>query len=51
MYNLVHGPGIAKDEVNGTFNIAVLEIVAASVVTKSVLGTIEATACEISLIP
>lgn len=36
---LVHGPPIAKNEVNGALDVAVLEVVAASVVIESVLHT------------
>lgn len=39
----VDGSAVAKDEINGAFNIAILEIVAARVVTKSVLCAVKAT--------
>lgn len=42
----VNGLSVSKHEVNGAFNVAILEIVAASVVTKSILTSKEATAVE-----
>ena len=48
---LVDGPAIAKDEIDGAFNIAFLEIMAASVVAKSVLCTVESTSREICFVP
>ncbi len=42
----VNGLSISKHKVNGAFNVAILEIVAASVVTESILTSKEATAVE-----
>ena len=46
-----HGTGIAEDEVNGTLNVAVLEVMAAGVVAESVLGSVESASSEVGLVP
>ncbi len=42
----INGLSVSKHEVNGAFNVAILEIVAASVVAESILTSKEATAVE-----
>jgi len=50
MNYLVHGPAIAKDEIYGALDVTFFEIMAASVVAKSVLCTVESTAGEIGFV-
>jgi hypothetical protein len=47
---LVEWPCIAKDEINGTLDIAVFEVMAAFIVMKGILGSEESTTPECSLI-
>jgi hypothetical protein len=42
----VNGLSVSKHEINGPFDVAILEIVAASVITESILTSKEATAVE-----
>jgi hypothetical protein len=42
----VQGLSIAEDEVDGSFDIAILEVMAPNVITECILGSVEATAVE-----
>lgn len=42
----IEGLPIAKNEVNGSFNVAVLEVVPTNVIAKGILGPIEAAIVE-----
>ena len=49
--DLIEGPAIAKNEVNGALDEAIVEIVKALVVIKSILRAIETAVVECSLCP
>jgi len=49
--DFVDGTAIAKDEVDGALNVAVLEVMAAGVVTQGVLVAVESAPREVSLVP
>jgi len=47
---LVHGPAIAKNEIDGSFNVAFLEVMSACIVAKGVLCTVETASGEVCFV-
>lgn len=47
---LVHGPAIPKNKINGSLNIAFLEVMPSCIVAKCVLCTVESAAGEVCFV-
>jgi len=47
---LVHGSSISEDEVDGAFDVAIIEVVTAGVVAKCVLRAVKSASEEVGLV-